>query len=47
MKMFYPDYMKGKIPQYIYNHMKNSWNFYAKQAYAEAMLPNVDGLESI
>ena len=47
MKMFYPDYMKGKIPQYIYYDMKNSWNFYAKQAYAEAMLPNVDGLESI
>lgn len=47
MKMFYPEYMKGRIPQYIYNDMKNSWNFYAKQAYAEAMLPNVDGLESI
>lgn len=47
MKMFYPEYLKGRIPQYIYNDMKNSWNFYAKQAYAEAMLPNVDGLESI
>lgn len=47
MKMFYPEYLKGRIPQYIYNDMKNSWNYYAKQAYAEAMLPNVDGLESI
>lgn len=47
MKMFYSEYIKGKIPQYIYNDMKNSWNFYAKQAYAEAMLPNIDGLEAI
>ena len=47
MKMFYPEYLKGRIPQYIYKDMMNSWNFYAKQAYAEAMLPNVDGLESI
>lgn len=47
MKMFYPEYLKGRIPQYIYNDMKNSWNYYSKQAYAEAMLPNVDGLESI
>ena len=47
MKMFYPDYLKGKIPQYIYHEMKNSWNFYARQAYAEAMLPNVDGLDTI
>lgn len=47
MKMFYPEYLKGRIPQYIYNDMKNSWNFYSKQAYAEAMLPNVDALESI
>ena len=33
--------------QRIYYDMRNSWNFYCKQAYAEAMLPNEDELESI
>jgi hypothetical protein len=27
--------------------MRNSWNFYCKSAYAEAMLPGPDEIESI
>lgn len=47
MKMSYPKYLKGQMNQNIYYDMKNSWNFYRKQAYAEAMMPTVDELETI
>lgn len=47
MKMSYPKYLKGQMSQNIYYDMKNSWNFYRRQAYAEAMMPGVDELESI
>lgn len=47
MKLSYPKYLKGQLNQNIYYDMKNSWNFYRKQAYAEAMMPGVDELESI
>lgn len=47
MKLSYPKYLKGQLHQNIYYDMKNSWNFYRKQAYAEAMMPGVDELESI
>lgn len=47
MKMSYPKYLKGQLNQNIYYDMKNSWNFYRKQAYAEAMMPTVDELETI
>lgn len=47
MKMSYPKYLKGQLNQNIYYDMKNSWNFYRRQAYAEAMMPTVDELKSI
>lgn len=47
MKMSYPKYLKGQLNQNIYYDMRNSWNFYRKQAYAEAMMPTVDELETI
>lgn len=47
MKLSYPKYLKGQLSQNIYYDMKNSWNFYRRQAYAEAMMPGVDELESI
>lgn len=47
MKMSYPKYLKGQLSQNIYYDMRNSWNFYRKQAYAEAMMPTVDELKSI
>ncbi len=47
MKLSYPKYLKGQLTQNIYYDMKNSWNFYRRQAYAEAMLPGLDEIESI
>lgn len=47
MKMSYPKYLKGQLNQNIYYDMRNSWNFYRRQAYAEAMMPTVDELKSI
>ena len=47
MKLSYPKYLKGQLDQNIYYDMKNSWNFYRRQAYAEAMMPGVDEIESI
>lgn len=47
MKLSYPKYLKGQLSQNIYYDMKNSWNFYRRQAYAEAMMPGVDEIESI
>lgn len=46
-KMSYPKYLKGQLNQNIYYDMRNSWNFYRRQAYAEAMMPTVDELETI
>ena len=47
MKLYYPKYLKGEVPQHVYYDMKRSYNFYRKQAYAEAMLPNQDELNNI
>lgn len=47
MKLMYPKKLKGQISQGDYYDIRNSYNFYRKQAYAEAMLPGVDELESI
>lgn len=47
MKMSYPKYLKGQLSQNIYYDMRSSWNFYRKQAYAEAVMPTVDELETI
>lgn len=48
VKHYYSKYLKGQIGQSQYYEIKNSWNFYRKQAYAEAMMPSgVDELETI
>lgn len=47
VKYYYPKYLKGDINQSQYYDMRNSWNFYRKQAYAESMMPSVDDMESI
>lgn len=46
-KIGFQRYVKGEMNQRVYYDMKTSWNFYCKQAYAEAMLPNEDEMESI
>ena len=47
MKLYYPKYLSGDIPQHVYYDMKRSWNFYRKQAYAESLMPNQDELTNI
>lgn len=47
MKMKYPEYFNGIMNREVYYDIRRSWNFYRNQAYAEALMPNEDGLESI
>lgn len=47
MKLLYPKKLKGQISQSDYYDIRNSYNFYRKQAYAEAMMPTIDDLTSI
>ena len=47
MKMMYPKKLNGQINREDYYDIRRSWNFYRNQAYAEALMPNEDGLESI
>ena len=46
-KMFYIKWYNGSISRDIYYDACNNWNFYRNQAYAEALMPNEDGMESI
>ena len=41
------DERKGKVRTEIYYDAKRSWNFYRKQAYGEALMPDQAKLESI
>ena len=47
MKLTYPEWKLGRVRDAVYYDAKSSWNFYRKQAYASALMPNVDQLESI
>lgn len=47
MKLKYPDYMNGRMNREIYYDIKRSWNFYCKQAYAEALMPSGDAMKTI
>lgn len=47
MKLLYPEFRAGRVRDAIYYDAKSSWNYYRKQAYANAMMPDGDQLESI
>ena len=47
MKLMYPKKLRGQISTNDYYDIRNSYNFYRKQAYAEAMMPGVDDMESV
>ena len=54
MKLNFPKFIKGQLGGKlksanitIYNYMQNQWNFYRKQAYAEAMMPTADDMQNI
>lgn len=47
MKILYPMWRDGRVRDAVYYDAKSSWNFYCKQAYGNAMMPNLDQLRSI
>jgi hypothetical protein len=47
MKLTYPEWKLGKVRDAVYYDAKSSWNYYRKQAYGNAMMPDGDQLESI
>jgi hypothetical protein len=40
MKWLYPQWAGGQVRDAVYADAKRSWNFYCKQAYGNAMMPN-------
>lgn len=46
-KLLYSKWIKGQVSNEIYYTIKRSWNFYRKQAYAEAMMPSTDEIRGI
>lgn len=54
MKLSFPKWLQGKLGgrgvnqgQNIYTYTQQQWNFYRNQAYAEAMMPTADDMQSI
>lgn len=47
LKLSYPRYYRGDMSQHVYYDMKNSWNYYRKQAYAESIMPDQSNIQSI
>lgn len=47
MKLYYPKWVMGSIRDAIYYEARRSWNYYCKQAYGNAMMPDRDTYESI
>lgn len=47
MKLMYPQWKMGTIRDGVYFDARRSWNYYCKQAYGEALMPNADQMESI
>ena len=47
VKLLYPKWRDGRVRDAVYYDARRSWNFYCKQAYGNAMMPNQDQLESI
>ena len=47
MKLLYPQWKQGSVRDAVYYDARRSWNYYCKQAYGNALMPNLDQLESI
>jgi len=47
MKLLYPQWKQGSVRTEVYYDARRSWNYYCKQAYGNALMPNIDQLESI
>jgi len=47
MKLYYPKWVNGTVRDGVFFEARRSWNYYRKQAYGEALMPNGDQLESV
>ncbi len=47
MKLMYVQWKLGQVRDAVYYDAKRSWNYYCKQAYGDAMMPNQEQMESI
>lgn len=47
MKLYYPMWVRKEISSDVYYDAKKNWAYYCKQAYGNAMMPTLDGMESI
>lgn len=47
MKLLYPQWKDGRVRDAVYYDAKSSWNFYCKQAYGNAMMPDSGMMESL
>ena len=47
MKLMYPQWTAGQVRDAVYYDARRSWNFYCKQAYGDAMMPDADQMESV
>jgi len=46
-KLYYPEFISGRMPANLYDKLENDWNYKCMAARGEAYMPNVDQLESI
>lgn len=47
MKLIYPKWQMGQIRDAVYYDARRSWNYYCKQAYGDALMPDRDEMESV
>lgn len=47
MKLYYPQWKLGTVRDAVYYDARRSWNYYCKQAYGNALMPDKGQLESI
>jgi hypothetical protein len=47
MKLLYPQWKQGSVRDQVYYDARRSWNYNCKKAYGNAIMPNIDQLESI
>jgi len=47
MKLLYPQWKLGQVRDMVYFDARRSWNYYCKQAYGDAMIPDRGQLEAI
>ena len=46
-KILYPKWVGGQVRDAVYYDARRSWNYYCKQAYGDAMMPDSDQMESV